>query len=63
MGNSTEKTSIKSNTFHFKETKKIDGKAEGIMSLVLLNDNKIAFCSDIGTLSLLDPFNDYHYSI
>ena len=33
------------------------------MSLVLLNDNKIAFCSDIGTLSLLDPFNDYHYSI
>ena len=30
---------------------------------MLLNDNKIAFCHSRNIISIVDPFNDYYYSI
>ena len=30
---------------------------------MLLNDNKMAFCHSRNIISIVDPFNDYYYSI
>ena len=47
-------------TINIKETKTLTEHSDAVYSLLLLNDGRVASCSDDNTIRIYDPSNDYH---
>ena len=60
MGNTNIKNEIHYNNFTFRQIKTINVHLDKVYSLLMLNDKRIASCSEDRRILIFDPSNDYH---